>query len=200
MVEYYKKYLKYKAKYLNLVNMKGGWNWAIKVVVVKDVNDKIVTGSNQVEDEEIDYSQRPSAFLQLQKLGRQIALRFHNNEETTITKLNGFTATTEFFYSQSEPAAGISARQYFLQKYDGFTDITPIELQKGGPFILKVKFSDLMKAVVEPTVQPSIELAEPVVEVYTEEELEQLKKHMRKLIKSGLSDKDIMDIIDKMRQ
>jgi hypothetical protein len=36
--------------------------------------------------------------------------------------------------------------------------------------------------------------------IESEEELEQLKKHMRKLIKSGLSDKDIMDIIDKMRQ
>jgi hypothetical protein len=139
MTEYYKKYLKYKAKYLNLVSiMKGGWQWAIKVTVVKDVN-------NKGEDEVIDDDQIPLAFKKLQELGAKIALRFHNNDETNITELNGFTATTEFFYhNESEPKAGISARQYFLQKYDGFTDITPAKFQKGGPFVLKVKFSDLM--------------------------------------------------------
>ena len=95
------------------------------------------------------------------------------------------------YHNEASPQLGIEARDYLLAQVKSFKDITPDKYKTGGPFVLEIEYNDLINAAEK--------LAKiPVIVTYTDEELEQLKKHIRKLIKSGLSNKDIMDIIDKM--
>lgn len=125
MTEYYNKYLKYKAKYLNLVSiMKGGYMTAIKITLKEDPNES----KKDNEDEQ--------ASAQLEKLGAKIGLQFNGNLSGT---------TKSYYHYITDPAAGIEARDYLLANFKGFTDITQDKSKKGGPFELEITFADLMR-------------------------------------------------------
>ena len=172
MTEYYKKYLKYKTKYLNLVNMKGGVMPAI-YIELKDDGDV------------------SKASKKLDLLGEPIGLQFHG--KLSGTTRNPRPNTNEVgYHNEASPQLGIEARDYLLAQVKSFIDITPDKDKTGGPFVLQIEYNDLINAVVELTEIPS-------TEAYTNKELEQMKELMLKLIKRGLSNKEIMNILAKRR-
>ncbi len=156
MTEYYKKYLKYKAKYLNLVNMKGGVMPAI-YIELKDDGDV------------------SEASKKLDLLGESIGLEFHG--KLSGTTRNPRPNTNEVgYHNEASPQLGIEARDYLLAQVKSFIDITPDKDKTGGPFVLQIEYNDLINAAEK--------LAKiPVIEKYTDEELEKMKKHIRKLKK-----------------
>jgi non-canonical purine NTP pyrophosphatase (RdgB/HAM1 family) len=115
------KYLKYKSKYLELVNkMRGGYMTAIRI--------ELKDGGNEVQ-----------ASKKLEELGEAIGLKFHGN----------LTGTTRSYYHfETQPGPGIDARDYLLGKSNNFKDITSKESKRGGPFVLEITYSDLMNIKV----------------------------------------------------
>lgn len=120
------KYLKYKAKYLELVNkMTGGWMPAI-YIELKD-------GGN--EDQ---------ASKKLEEIGEPIGLQFNGNLSGTTRSPTPGTNERSYHFEAS-PQLGIEARNYLLTKVKNLVDITEPKHKKGGPFKLQITYSDLMK-------------------------------------------------------
>jgi hypothetical protein len=120
------KYLKYKAKYLELINkMRGGWMPAI-YIELKD-------GGN--EDE---------ASKKLEKIGEPIGLQFNGNLSGT-TRAPTPNTNERSYHFEASPQLGIEARDYLLTKVKNLVDITESKHKKGGPFKLQITYSDLMK-------------------------------------------------------
>ena len=127
MADYYQKYLKYKAKYLNLVSiMTGGVMPAIYIEL---------KGNGDVS----------KASEKLDLLCVPIGLQFHG--KLSGTTRNPRPNTKEVgYHNEASPQLGIEARDYLLAKVKGFKDITPDKYKIGGPFVLEIEYNDLISA------------------------------------------------------